>query len=95
MTGPRELRWEGSRPVPEKDPPHFLLLPLDGPGRVDYMETHLLRHGLVFLEDAALENAKAFLDVAAEIEVHPGFVILQSVASAEDAAESHVQRVRK
>ena len=77
---------------PQHDAAHFALLRFDGLGRVDDVKSHLLNHGLVFHQDASLEDAEAFLDVAAQAQIHARFVILQRVAPAQNAAQRHLQR---
>src|SRR5277367_3610032 len=56
------------------------------------MKTHFLNHRLVLIQDASLKNAKAFFDVAAEAQIHAGFIELDGVAPAQNASDSYVQR---
>ncbi len=59
---------------------------------VDDVEAHFFGHGLVFVEDTALEDPEALFDVAADAQIHAGFVIFHSIAAAQNAAESHFER---
>src|SRR5450432_484672 len=71
---------------------HAALLLLDRHSGIDDVEAHLLRHSLVLVEDAALKDAEALLHVAGQAQVHAGLVILERVASAQDAAQSDIER---
>ncbi len=56
------------------------------------MKSHLFRHGFVLGQNAALKNPEALFHIAADFQIHAGFVVFQSVAAAENAAERHVER---
>src|SRR6185436_14664096 len=49
-------------------------------------------HRFVLVDNAPLEEAEALLHVAAEVQIHARFVILESVAAAQYPAEGDVQR---
>src|SRR5689334_3415726 len=76
----------------QHDLAHAALLLFDGECGVDDVESHLLGHGLVLVEDPALENAEALLDIAGQPQIHPRLVVFEGVASAENSSERHIER---
>jgi len=74
---------------------HLALLIFNGSGGVDYVKSNFLNHGFVFIENAALKKAEAFFHVPAQAEIHAGFVILDGVAAAQNAADSNFERDTK
>src|SRR5258706_276857 len=71
---------------------HLALLLFNGKPGVDDVEADLIGHGFILVEDAALKDAEALFDVAAEAEVHAGFIVFDGVASAENASDSDIER---
>src|SRR5262245_35777723 len=73
-------------------PPYDPLLGRDVRARVDHPEVVLLCQLVVDVEHAALEDAEALRGIAREAEIHPGLVILELRAAAEEPLERHLDR---
>ena len=71
---------------------HLPLLLFNRKCRVDDVEAHLVRHGFVFVQNAALENAEALFHVARQPQVHAGLIVFDRIAAAQDASQRHIQR---
>src|SRR2546423_327671 len=77
--------------LPDHDFAHLLLLFFDGKRRIDDMKADLLSHSLVFIQDPPLKNPETFLHIAAQTQIHAGFVVLDGVAASENTSDRHIQ----
>ncbi len=71
------------------------LLRFDGLVGVDHQEIEFRAHGQVLLQNAALENAKAFIRVGRETQIHARLEILQLRAAVQNALEGDFQEALK
>ena len=70
---------------------HDALLRFDALVGIHDDEIELGAHGQVLLEDAALENAKAFVRIGGEAHIHAGFEIFELRAAIQNALERDLQ----
>jgi len=71
---------------------HQLLLGFDGQCAINDSQAEFVDHLVVFIQDAALEDAKAVDAVFSQVEVHAGFVILDLGTRGGDALDGYVHR---
>src|ERR1700686_5275978 len=71
---------------------HVALLLLNRQSSVDDMKSHFTDHGLILIQNAALEDAETLFHIAGQPQIHAGLVVFQRVAATQYAAQRHVER---
>ena len=74
------------------DLPNLRLLQLDGQRCIHHRQAEFRNHFFVLVEDAALEEAEAFLRVVAQPQIHARFVEFEAIARIEQAADGGFKR---
>src|SRR6266576_7154996 len=61
--------------------PHFALLSFDRASRINYSQTILIYHAIIFLENPALKDSETFLWIIRPTHIQTGFVIFETRSS--------------
>src|SRR6202000_2466872 len=68
------------------------LLLFDRKGRVNDGETEFFGHAFVFVENAALKEAKALDGIVTQAQVHASLIVFEAVSSGGNAADGSFER---